>query len=232
MLVEVKNLKKYYKTNEILSRKKMTLIKVLDGVNFYIRYGERVGLIGKSGCGKSTLARQLVKLEKPTNGNILFQGQDIWQGDKKFNKKFRQSCQLIFQNTMASLNPLLKIKDILLEPIPHVKKFKKLEEVIRMLQKVNIHESVLDKKPYMLSGGQCQKINICRALMVEPKLLICDEITSNVDILSKKLILDLLDDIACEFGVTMLFISHDINSVKQFCSRIISIDNGKNIQLE
>lgn len=234
MLMEVFELKKYYKKSISLMNRDGELIRALSDVNFVIKHNEIVGIVGESGCGKSTLSRQLVKLENLTSGKIVFQGEDIknFRGSKL--KTFRKNCQVIFQDAMSSLNPSFTIRDILSEPLDNHFNLNREEKhsIIKvMLERVRLKEIILDRFPQTLSGGERQRVNICRALLLEPKLLICDEIVSNLDVLAQASILQLLKELNREFKMSLLFISHDIGVVKYICDRIMVMQAGKLVEV-
>lgn len=214
-MIEVINIKKYFKN-----------VKALDGISLKIDYGESVGVAGKSGCGKTTLARIIARLLKPTSGQVLYRGEDIFKLKKKELKKFRQKVQIIFQDPLASLNPKMRIKDIISEPLIIHRKVpkKRLRQRIReLLKKVSLETDLLDKYPHQLSGGERQRVNIARALAVEPKLLICDEPVSSLDLPIQARILKLLMELKREENLALLFISHDPAVIKVISDRIIRL---------
>lgn len=233
MLMEVFELKKYYKKSISLMSRDKELIRALSDVSFVIKHNEIVGIVGESGCGKSTLSRQLVKLENLTSGRIVFQGEDIKKLRGSKLKTFRKNCQVIFQDAMSSLNPSFTIRDILSEPLDNHFNLNREEKhsIIKvMLERVRLKEIILDRFPQTLSGGERQRVNICRALLLEPKLLICDEIVSNLDVLAQASILQLLKELNRELKMSLLFISHDIGVVK-LCDRIMVMQAGKLVEV-
>lgn len=214
-MIEVINLKKFFKD-----------VKALDGISLKIDYGESVGVVGKSGCGKTTLAKIIACLLKPTSGQVLYRGEDIFKLKKKALKRFRQKVQIIFQDPLASLNPKMRIKDILSEPLIIHKKTPKnkiMQKIEELLKKVELKPDILDKYPHQLSGGERQRVNIARALSVEPKLLICDEPVSSLDLPMQARILKLLMKLKKEESLTLLFISHDPAVIKVISDRIIQL---------
>ncbi|GIP36442.1 ABC transporter ATP-binding protein [Paenibacillus sp. J2TS4] len=238
MLMEVTNLTKVYRSDLTLSLFRSDKIQskktVLDHVSFFIRPGEKVGLVGESGCGKSTLSRHLVGLEAPTSGTIQFEGQSVlhWKGARL--KAFRQKCQLIFQDTTSSLNPSLSIRSILYEPMDNYYRYsaeEKQQRVIRLLERLDLDPQLLNHYPRSLSGGEKQRINICRSLLLEPKLLICDEIASSLDVSTQSSLLQLLERLNRETGLALLFISHDLDTVRKLCDRILVMDHGTIVEV-
>jgi ABC-type oligopeptide transport system ATPase subunit len=216
MLMEVHDLKKYYHKNLPFFRKDEALVKAIDDVHFFIKENEIVGLVGESGCGKSTLSRLLVKLEKATAGSITFQGENILRLRKDEWKHYRKECQIIFQDSLSALNPSMKIRDILNEPLNNhyrLTKDEKRSRITEMAAWLKLDKEVLDRFPTSLSGGELQRVNICRALLLEPKLLICDEIVSSLDVSIEASILQLLQRLNRELNMAILFISHDIGAV-------------------
>ncbi|MDQ0174886.1 ATP-binding cassette domain-containing protein [Bacillus chungangensis] len=234
MLMEVHDLKKYYRKNLLFFRKDKALVKAIDGVHFFIKENEIVGLVGESGCGKSTLSRLLVKLEKATAGSITFQGENILQLRKEEWKRCRKECQIIFQDSLSALNPSMRIRDILSEPLNNhyrLTKEEKRSRITEMTASLKLNRKVLDKFPKSLSGGELQRVNICRALLLEPKLLICDEIVSSLDVSIEASILALLKRLNRELNMAILFISHDIRAVSYLCDRVLVMKKGKIVEV-
>lgn len=232
--MEVVALKKHYRKSSSLMSRDKGIIKALNNVSFVILQNEILGIVGESGCGKSTLSRQLVRLENATAGKIMFQGEDIlkYRGSKL--KTFRRSCQIIFQDSLSALNPSFRIRDLLSEPLDNYFNLnweEKNSKIMAMLERVKLKRNILDRFPHTLSGGERQRVNICRALFLEPKLLICDEIVSNLDVLAQALILQLLKDLNKELKMALLFISHDIRVVRYICDRIIVMQAGQIVEV-
>lgn len=234
MLMEVHDLKKYYRKNLSFFRKNKSVVKAIDGVHFFIKENEIVGLVGESGCGKSTLSRLLVSLEKTTSGSITFQGENIHRLRKEEWKRYRKKCQIIFQDSLSALNPSMKIRDILNEPLNNhyrLTKDEKRSRITEMAEWLKLDKEVLDRFPTSLSGGELQRVNICRALLLEPKLLICDEIVSSLDVSIEASILQLLQRLNRELNMTILFISHDIGAVSYLCDRVLVMKKGKIVEV-
>lgn len=197
--------------------------EILHHLNFEVEKGEIIGIIGESGCGKSTLAKVLCGIEKQSSGDVLF--------EKQKNKT--KEIQMIFQNPIESFSPRMKIRQFLYEPYhyyEHLNKEEALPLIIKMLYQVGMDKTCLDKYPHELSGGQLQRIAIARALIVKPTLLICDEITSSLDQIVQDDIISLLKQFVQNKDTSILFISHDLSLVQQFCKRVIVLKEGKIIE--
>jgi ABC-type dipeptide/oligopeptide/nickel transport system ATPase subunit len=197
--------------------------QVLRGVKLSVAENEIVGLVGESGSGKSTLSRVIMQLESPDEGTISFNGFLV---DKRSRKAFYKECQLIFQNASAALNPSWSVREILMEPLRTMKGNR--DTYIRhMLGKVKLTEAHLKKRPSELSGGERQRVNLLRSILVEPKLVVCDEIISNLDRLIQREILDLLIALNKETGMAMLFIAHDLQAITYMCDRVYVMKDGE-----
>lgn len=216
VLIEVKDLKKHFVKNK-------KIIKAVDGVSFFIRKGETFGLVGESGCGKSTIGRTLIRLYNPTAGEIIFDGEDVANlNDKKF-LPYRKKMQMIFQDPYASLNSRMTVKDIIGEPldIHNLAKGKEREEIILdLLDRVGLNKDHASRYPHEFSGGQRQRIGIARALAVQPEFIICDEPISALDVSIQAQVVNMLDDLQEEMGLTYLFIAHDLSMVRYISDRI------------
>jgi len=231
-LLEIRNLKKYFPLSKsILSREKQQYIRAVDDVSFSIRKGETLALVGESGSGKTTIGLTIAKLYEPTSGDILFDGVNISPLKESEFKKNRRSFQIVFQNPVSSLDPSMKIKEIVAEPLrTHVSsdRNQKLsqseidEMVTKLLDHVGLNSSFKDRYPHELSGGQAQRVAIARALSTNPKFLIRDEPTSALDVSVQAQIINLLKKLQREYGLTYLFISHDL-SVVNYVSNWVAV---------
>lgn len=222
MFLQVQNINKSYKKQG--ERKKQ---QILEKINFSIREGECVGLIGESGSGKSTLSRLILGLEKPDSGNVLINGQSV----RKWISKNRGKMSVVFQDYTSSVNPNFTVKEIICEPLKALGKTDNLDKLTEdLLNKVGLTIDLLDRYPHELSGGQLQRICIARAISTRPKFIILDESISSLDVSMQAQILKLLNDLKCELNITYLFIAHDLQAVTYLCDRIIFLYKGKIVE--
>ncbi|WP_235973171.1 ABC transporter ATP-binding protein [Niallia circulans] len=233
-LVKIQNLKKYYPIKKGILSKTVGHVKAVDGLDFSIYSGETISLVGESGCGKSTTGRAIVKLDPPTDGKILFEGRDMAAIQNKELRKIRTDMQIIFQDPYSSLNPRKRIGDLLAEPlIAHrlATKEEASKKVDRMLEIVGLTKFHKSRYPHEFSGGQRQRVGIARALMLNPKLIVCDEPVSALDVSIQAQVLNLLKDLQKEFNLTYLFIAHGLGAVKYISDRIAVMYLGKIVEI-
>ncbi len=230
-LVRVKNMKTYFPQEKSIFGKVTKWVKAVDNVTFDIYPGETLGLVGESGCGKTTLGRTILKLINPTSGTIIFNGDDITQLSERYMRKLRKDIQIIFQDPYSSLNPRITIGEAIMEPmrVHNIcdNDFQRKQEVLELLQKVGLKDEHFNRYPHEFSGGQRQRICIARAIALKPKFIICDESVSALDVSVQADVLNLLNNLRDEFGLTYLFISHDLSVVKFMSDRIIVMNKGK-----
>ncbi|WP_416147853.1 ABC transporter ATP-binding protein [Salipaludibacillus sp. HK11] len=233
-LLEVKKLKKYFEiTGGVLSRKVGDL-KAVDEVSFEVYQGEVLGIVGESGCGKSTTGKALLRLIEPTDGEILFEGKDITKLSSEEMRKMRRDMQIIFQDPYASLNPRHKVEKILGEPLlihGIGNKTERKQKIKEILEIVGLRGDQAASYPHQFSGGQRQRIGIARALIVNPKLIVCDEPVSALDVSIQSQILNLMEDLQEKYGLTYIFIAHDLSVVKHISDRIGVMYLGRMVEL-
>ena len=234
-ILEVKNLSKYFYSKPSLLGKEEISVKAVDDVSFKVYPGETMGLVGESGSGKTTLSRTVLLLEKPTEGEIFYHGRDIVKLSKEEIRKLRKEIQIIFQDPYSSLNPRMNISEILTSPmkVHSIGKNQKerIERAGDLLEKVGLSRSDLKKYPHEFSGGQRQRIGIARALALNPKFIICDESVSALDVSVQAQVLNLLNDLKEEFGLTYIFISHDLAVVKYMSDQLLVMQHGQQKEL-
>ncbi len=233
-LLEVKNLKKYYPVTGGLFSQHLGDVKALDGVSFYIKEGETLGLVGESGCGKSTLGRTILRLEEPTEGQIIYRKTDITKLDKKELRGLRKEMQMIFQDPQSFLDPRMTVGQSIGEAllIHGVKDDKEREQrVVEILERVGLEGQHALRYPHEFSSGQRQRIGIGRALILNPKLIIADEPVSALDVSIQAQILNLMLDLREEFGLTYLFIAHDLSVIRHISHRVAVMYLGKIVEL-
>jgi oligopeptide/dipeptide ABC transporter ATP-binding protein len=236
VILEVKNLKKYFPIKRgIVFSKHVGDVKAVDGVSFYIRKGETLGLVGESGCGKSTVARTIIRLLDPTDGEIIFDGVDISKLPYSSLRRIRRDMQIIFQDPYSSLNPRMTVSEIIGEPLQVHKivssskeREKRVQELLELVGLAPYHAT---RYPHEFSGGQRQRIGIARALALNPKFIVADEPTSALDVSIRSQIINLLQDLQKEFKLTYLFISHDLAVIRHICDRIAVMYLGKIVEL-
>lgn len=228
-LLEVRNLVKHFPVEN-----SDDVVQAVDDVSFEILAGETLGLVGESGCGKSTVGRCLLRLHEPTAGAVLFEGQNIIEASHRDMQRLRREMQIIFQDPYASLNPRLSILSIVSEPLKiHGigNKTERRERVADLLRKVGLDPDYMNRYPHEFSGGQRQRIGIARALALNPKLIICDEPVSALDVSVQAQVVNLLQDLQAEFGLTYLFISHGLAVVEHISNRVAVMYLGKIVEI-
>ena len=235
VLLEVRNLVKHFQVSGGLFGGRRGLVRAVDGVSFAIRRGETLGLVGESGCGKTTTGRCVLQLERPTSGEVLFEGRDLTKMGAAELRAVRRHIQVIFQDPYSSLNPRMTVGQIIAEPLAvHgiVKSAGACRDRAReLLTHVGLLPQHAGRYPHQLSGGQRQRVGVARALALEPKLIICDEPVSALDVSIQAQIINLLEDLQSEFGLTYLFIAHDLAVVRHISDRIAVMYLGKIVEL-
>ncbi|HCH33580.1 MAG TPA: oligopeptide ABC transporter ATP-binding protein OppF, partial [Oceanospirillaceae bacterium] len=215
-------------------QKPLTL-KAVDGIDLDIYEGETLGVVGESGCGKSTLARALIGMLPARTGSVVWMGQDLTKMDKKDLRSKRQELQMIFQDPLASLNPRMTIGDIIAEPLttfhPQLSKTQVKEKVQAMMSRVGLLPNLINRYPHEFSGGQCQRIGIARALILKPKLVICDEPVSALDVSIQAQVINLLKELQEEMGLALVFIAHDLSVVRHISDRVMVMYLGHAVEL-
>jgi oligopeptide/dipeptide ABC transporter ATP-binding protein len=235
-LVEVRNLVKHFPINQgVLIQKKVGAVQAVDGVSFDIAAGETLGIVGETGCGKSTTARLVMRLLKPTSGEIRFEGNDITHLKGASLKAVRREMQMIFQDPYSSLNPRKTIGSIIGDPFAihglEQSKGERKRAVQELMETVGLNPEHYNRYPHEFSGGQRQRIGVARALALKPKLLIADEPVSALDVSIQAQVLNLLRDLQREFGLTVVFIAHDLSVVRHMCDRVAVMYLGKIVEI-
>lgn len=226
-ILEVNNLKKHFKTPK-------GLLHAVDGVTFKLEKGQTLGVVGESGCGKSTLGRSIIQLHEPTDGQVIFDGQDITKMTKQEFNKVRPDMQMIFQDPYSSINPRMSVAQIISEPLIIYKRFNNKkdisQEVAKIMDTVGLARRLADSYPHELDGGRRQRIGVARALSLNPKFMVCDEPVSALDVSIQAQILNLMQDLQEERGLTYLFITHDLSVVKHISNNILVMYLGNMVE--
>jgi oligopeptide transport system ATP-binding protein len=234
-LLEVENLVKHFPINRgILFQKQVGAVQAVNGLNFKIKKGETLGLVGESGCGKSTTGRLILRLIEATAGSVKFEGREITTLSKKELRELRREMQIVFQNPYASLDPRMTVGDSIAEPLRVHGTHKGADvhkRVRELLDRVGLNPSYADRYPHEFSGGQRQRIGIARALAINPKFVVCDEPVSALDVSVQAQVLNLLDDLQEEFGLTYLFIAHNLSTVQHISDRVAVMYLGNMVEL-
>jgi len=235
ILLNVENLKMWFPiTQGIVIQRHIGDIKAVDGISFFIRRGETLGLVGESGCGKSTTGRAILQLYRPTAGDVYFEGENLCKSKGEKLRRMRRKMQMIFQDPYASLNPRMTVGNIIGEPLEvhNILKGKALKERVQeLLQVVGLNPYFINRYPHEFSGGQRQRIGVARALAVNPSFIICDEPISALDVSIQAQIINLLEELQAQFNLTYLFIAHDLSVVRHISDRVAVMYLGKIVEL-
>lgn len=233
-LLEVKNIKKWFPARKSPFSREKIYIKAVDGVSFTLNAGETLGVVGESGCGKSTMGRTVLRLLEPTEGQVIFDGKDYTALKDKELRKSRSDLQIIFQDPYASLDPRMTIGDIIAEPLDiqlHLSSKERMDRVLQTMERVGLNTRYVNRYPHEFSGGQRQRIGIARAIVLNPKIMVCDEPVSALDVSIQAQVINLLMDLQAEMGMAYIFISHDLSVIKHISDRVAVMYLGHVVEL-
>jgi oligopeptide transport system ATP-binding protein len=234
-LLSVSDLKVHFPLGKGLLGRVTGVVKAVDGISFDLKPGETLGIVGESGCGKSTLGRAILRLTKATDGKVVWLGQDMFGLDKKTLRRARRDLQIIFQDPLASLDPRMTVGAIIARPLktffPELGRIEIDKRVREAMQQVGLAPEMLRRYPHEFSGGQCQRIGIARAIILRPKLIVCDEPVSALDVSIQAQIINLLRRLQAELGLSLLFISHNLSVVRHISHRVMVLYLGKVMEI-
>ncbi|WP_159650940.1 ABC transporter ATP-binding protein [Vibrio atypicus] len=235
ILLSARDLKVHFKINKHILPSKRKVVKAVDGIDLDVYRGETLGVVGESGCGKSTLARALLRLIEPTDGELHWKGENMRALGKNALAQRRREFQMVFQDPSACLNPRLTISECIAEPLlthePQLSRKEVEARVIAMMDKVGLLASQRNRYPHEFSGGQCQRVGIARALILKPDLIVCDEPVSALDVSIQAQVINLLDDLKQEMGLTLVMIAHDLSVVRHISDRVMVMYLGKPMEV-
>ncbi|HHF3092339.1 TPA: ABC transporter ATP-binding protein [Vibrio diabolicus] len=235
VLMSARDLNVHFPVSRHLIPSRRKIVKAVNGIDLDVYRGETLGIVGESGCGKSTLARALLRLIEPTHGELTWKGQDMRGFSKKELSSRRREFQMVFQDPSACLNPRLTISECIAEPLlthePQLKRAEVEKRVIAMMDKVGLLASQRNRYPHEFSGGQCQRVGIARALILNPDLVVCDEPVSALDVSIQAQVINLLDDLKQEMGLTLVMIAHDLSVVRHISDRVMVMYLGKPMEV-
>ncbi|EGQ8919223.1 ATP-binding cassette domain-containing protein [Vibrio parahaemolyticus] len=235
VLLSARDLQVHFPVSRHLIPSRRKIVQAINGIDLDVYRGETLGIVGESGCGKSTLARALLRLVEPTHGKLTWKGEDMRGFSKNKLARRRQEFQMIFQDPSASLNPRLTISECIAEPLlthqPQLKRAEVEKRVIAMMDKVGLLASQRNRYPHEFSGGQCQRVGIARALILNPDLVVCDEPVSALDVSIQAQVINLLDDLKQEMGLTLVMIAHDLSVVRHISDRVMVMYLGKPMEV-
>ncbi|EKD9040043.1 ATP-binding cassette domain-containing protein [Vibrio parahaemolyticus] len=235
VILSARELQVHFPVSRHLIPSRRKIVQAVNGIDLDVYRGETLGIVGESGCGKSTLARALLRLVEPTHGKLTWKGEDMRGFSKNKLARRRQEFQMIFQDPSASLNPRLTISECIAEPLlthqPQLKRAEVEKRVIAMMDKVGLLASQRNRYPHEFSGGQCQRVGIARALILNPDLVVCDEPVSALDVSIQAQVINLLDDLKQEMGLTLVMIAHDLSVVRHISDRVMVMYLGKPMEV-